>query len=88
MFHLAEYHYAALPKRPYRARAVSAAPGSGGWLDFTDIEYDDSDFERLGKDFEYEAGVAPRPVGSADARLFRAAAAVGYATRWMARERR
>ena len=87
MFHLAEYLYTELPRRPYRARAVYAA-GAGSWLDFDDIECDDGDFYLIGKDFDERFKIRVEPVGSAPSRLFRAVEAVDYAVGWMRRERR
>ncbi len=88
MFHLAEYLYADLPRRPYRARAVSAPPNAGGWLEFDDIECDDGDFYLIGKDFDAEFKIRVGRVGSAASRLFRAVDAVDFAVDWMRRERR
>ncbi|MGH6653987.1 MAG: AAC(3) family N-acetyltransferase, partial [Actinocrinis sp.] len=88
VFHLAEYLYAELPKRGYRARGSAAAPGSDGWLDFEDIDCDDDDFRLLGKEFEVEFAITARPAGRAPSRLFPAKDAVDFAVGWMRRERR
>lgn len=88
MFHLAEYLYADLPRRGYRARAAWAPPGAGGWLEFDDIECDDGDFYLIGKDFDVAFKIRVSPVGSAPSRLFRAVDAVDFAVGWMRRERR
>lgn len=88
MFHLAEYLYKQLPRREYRARSVLGEPENDWWLRFDDIELDDSDFHRLGKDFETDRKIEPAAVGCGHARLFRASVAVDYAVGWMRRERR
>lgn len=82
VFHLAEYRYRELPTRVYECRVER------GWISFPDIPLDDSDFTRLGEDFERASGLVIRgAVGPARALLFPARAAVEYAVGWMRRER-
>jgi aminoglycoside 3-N-acetyltransferase len=84
MFHLAEYRYAPRPKRRYECR-IADVPGDG-WIEFEDIELDDGEFGRLGKEFEHATGqVRVGPVGHADSRLFGARDAVDFAVQWMRR---
>ncbi|MFF4617413.1 aminoglycoside N(3)-acetyltransferase [Nonomuraea jabiensis] len=82
-FHLAEYRYHPdPPRRNYRA-VVDDGEGRA-WCEFEDVRVDDSDFARLGADFERAVDVRCGPVGAARARLFPLAAAVDYAAAWFA----
>ncbi|MGW0196719.1 aminoglycoside N(3)-acetyltransferase [Nonomuraea sp. NPDC003201] len=85
-FHLAEYRYHPdPPRRSYRA-VVDDGEGRA-WCEFEDVRVDDSDFARLGADFEQAVDVRCGPVGAARARLFPLAAAVDYAAAWFAANR-
>lgn len=97
IFHLAEYRQPNQPLHSYECRVaetgtnpnMEANQTGDGWIVFQDIHLDDSDFGRLGADFERQTGRVHRnAVGNADALLFPARAAVDYAVGWMARERR
>jgi aminoglycoside 3-N-acetyltransferase len=82
VFHLAEYLYRDLPTRDYECRVER------GWISFPDIPLDDSDFIRLGEDFEHASVLVTRgAIGPAQALLFPARDAVEYAVDWMRRER-
>jgi aminoglycoside 3-N-acetyltransferase len=85
-FHLAEYRQ---PDPPYREYACAVAtPDGRRWLAYRDVGLDDSDFGRLGEDFERDTGVVRHGrVGSAPTRLFPVATAVDYAQWWIAANR-
>lgn len=87
--HLAEYR----ARWPSRRHATFASPvtidGARHWLEVDDLDFDDSDFARLGDNLERDAGaVRVGRVGAATARLMRQRALVDYAVEWMSRFRR
>jgi len=81
--HLAEYRAAA----PAKAWTTHASPvvvdGKRTWVLYPDLEGDDSDFERLGRDFAATGGELSRPVGAGTGRLMRIRDVVDFATEWM-----
>ena len=86
--HMAEYR-AALPGR---RRITTGAPvlvdGERRWVSFEDVDWDDSDFERIGADFAADTGLERRgPVGAGEGRLLPQAPLVDYAVAWMERHR-
>lgn len=77
--HLAEY-LADRMKTPITARAPMLVNGSRQWVEFEDIEIDDSSFGLLGSQFEEEtASVQCGTVGGATARLVPQVSIVDYA---------
>ncbi len=84
-FHLAEYRYAERETRQYECR-VADAPADG-WIEFHDIELDDSEFGQIGKEFEHGERTAARVragrAGSAECRLFKVRDAVDFGVAWM-----
>ena len=87
--HLAEYRARWPSKRHARFASPVAIDGARRWLEVDDLDFDDSDFARLGLDFERDSGaVFIGKVGAADARLMRQRALVDYAVDWMGRLRR
>jgi aminoglycoside 3-N-acetyltransferase len=92
VFHLAEYKYQTEIPRMYECRiahgAESAQQAPHEWTRFTDIDFDDADFERLGTNFERKSGTVRRAwVGGAVARLYPARRAVEFAVDWMSAHR-
>ncbi|MDQ6874978.1 MAG: AAC(3) family N-acetyltransferase [Actinomycetota bacterium] len=83
--HLAEY------RRPDPPQAVIGCAiethGKHRWVTYTDVDLDESDFARLGEDFDATGKTTTGTVGSAVARLFRQRDAVDFATGWLARHR-
>lgn len=87
-FHLAEYLVGFIPQRDYEC--VIKYRGGRQWYRYRDVCLDDSDFERLGRDFEgSRAGTCVRqgPVGDAPGRLFSMPDAVDFARAWMSDNR-
>jgi aminoglycoside 3-N-acetyltransferase len=87
--HLGEYRVA----RPDQKKATNGAPviagGERRWVEFEDIELDETDFDRLGADFESDTDVVTvGRVGVGEARLMSQRALVDYATEWFGRNRR
>ena len=76
-FHLAEY------RSGTREEILKGAPimvdGKRCWVEYQDIDYDDTEFETIGLSFEREFAVQKGKIGSADARLFSLREAVDYA---------
>ncbi|MBL8673569.1 MAG: AAC(3) family N-acetyltransferase [Rhodospirillales bacterium] len=87
--HLAE-HRAAWPSKERRTVAGPIlVDGRRQWATFSDIDFDDGDFDDIGHAYEIATGaVAVGPVGRATARLMRQRPLVDFAARWMAANRR
>ena len=80
-FHLAEYR---LPSPRMRTNSCVMATGRGReWVTYETVQLDDSDFARLGHDFETATSLVRQgPVGNARSRLFGLDEAVGFARSW------
>ena len=87
--HLAEYRAHWPSKRHVLFGSPVTIDGERRWLEVEDLDFDDSDFARLGDDFEHDCGtVLVGKVGAASARLMRQRALVDYAVDWIGRFRR
>ena len=87
--HLAEYRARWASKRNTTFASPVTIDGQRRWLEVDDLDFDDSDFARLGDDFEHDTEVVLiGKVGAADARLMRQRALVDYAVGWIGRFRR
>ena len=86
--HLAEYRVTD-PPRTTSQTALLAADGRRVWVEFDDVELDETVFEAIGADFERDHPelVATGLVGSATCRLFKLADAVAYAVPWLTARR-
>ncbi|MFJ8078720.1 aminoglycoside N(3)-acetyltransferase [Streptomyces sp. NPDC096176] len=83
-FHLAEYRTES-PMRTYRC--VVRGPGGGSeWVEYTDVELDDSDFEAVGAAFSWGVERSGQ-LGGRTARLFSIKEAVDHAQGWMTEKR-
>lgn len=82
-FHLGEYRVENPPHRSYGC--VIRRDGGRKWWTYTDVDLDDSDFGRLGADFERASTNRVRTslVGSAECKLLGLRDAVDYAQRWL-----
>ena len=90
-FHLAEYRLVPRRVRPYECLIADEAASASGhaWTGFTDIELDDSDFGKLGRQFARKTKIVRKArVGSAVARLYPLRSAVDFAEQWMRKHRR
>ena len=86
--HLAEYRAEFGGKRVVTVGAPVLVEGARTWLSFEDIHLDESDFSRLGQEFEAVTGsVVVGRVGLATARLMPQRALVDFAVSWMERFR-
>ncbi|MFC9425188.1 aminoglycoside N(3)-acetyltransferase [Streptomyces sp. NPDC056987] len=84
-FHLAEYRPGATT-RSYHC-VVKAPDGSPRWVEYEDVNLDDSDFAAIGAAFPW--GLEQKgQLGGAVGRLFPIKDAVAHATVWMAGKRR
>lgn len=82
--HLAEWRQQE-PPRHVTGSAIRQPDGSARWVEWTDVDEDESDFASIGADFEAETGAAViNTVGNATARLMSQRALVDYATGWLA----
>ncbi|MGH3491233.1 MAG: aminoglycoside N(3)-acetyltransferase [Actinopolymorphaceae bacterium] len=89
--HLAEYRLPGLPSAPHHA-AIHADEGERRWVTWTDVDIDESDFVRLGADFDAAACATGGlltigTVGSAECRLVRQRVVVDFAVRWLSSNR-
>ncbi|MBE1487654.1 aminoglycoside N(3)-acetyltransferase [Plantactinospora soyae] len=84
--HLAEWRQPA-PRRERTGSSVRRSDGTSGWVSWTDVASDESDFPRLGADFEGTGAVRLGVVGNAHARLMPQRNLVDYAVGWMAGHR-
>nr|WP_281279479.1 AAC(3) family N-acetyltransferase [Streptomyces griseorubiginosus] len=82
-FHLGEYRVEEPPHRTYSC--VVLKNGKAEWWTYTDVNLDDSDFSRLGADFERmspSGTVRKGLLGAAECRLLDLRDAVDYAQHW------
>jgi aminoglycoside 3-N-acetyltransferase len=79
--HLAEYR--APGQKPILNGMPAVVDGRPGWYEFPDIEIDSEPFPEIGAAFEETGAVKRGPVGSAECRLFRQRACVGFAANWL-----
>lgn len=87
--HLAEYRAMWPSKRHTTFGSPVLIDGTRRWLEVDDLDFDDSDFARLGEDFERDTGATLiGKVGAASARLMRQRVLVDYAAEWIVRFRR
>ena len=86
--HLAEYRAAWPGQRTIPFGSPVTIGGKRQWLVVDDLAFDDSDFARIGADFERDTGlVAVGRVARAAARLMPQRALVDHAAGWMERHR-
>ncbi|SCG79621.1 aminoglycoside 3-N-acetyltransferase [Micromonospora echinaurantiaca] len=84
--HLAEYRQAA-PPRAATGSSLRQPDGTSRWATWVDVVTDESDFDRLGADFDATGQATTGRVGGATARLMPQPALVDHATAWMAAHR-
>lgn len=81
-FHLAEYMRQDPPTRTYHCFVGTGT--NRRFLDYTDVDLDDSDFDVLGKDMENSTlPIGSGPVGRTTARVIEMKGAVDFATVWL-----
>lgn len=86
--HLCEYRAAFPSKKTMRQGAPMMVDGERKWVEYEDLDWDDSDLLALGDDFERETDeVAVGPAGAGEARLMRQRTLVDYGVAWMERNR-
>jgi aminoglycoside 3-N-acetyltransferase len=82
--HLAEYHAHPVGRRWTRHGGPVLVGGERRWIEWRDLDHDESDFPAIGAALEATGtDVLIGPVGRATARLMRIDALVGFATGWM-----
>jgi aminoglycoside 3-N-acetyltransferase len=84
--HLAEWRQES-PPRATTGSSTRQANGRSQWTTWVDVVTDESDFERLGADFEATGATLIGQVGGATARLMSQRALVDFGTAWMAANR-
>jgi aminoglycoside 3-N-acetyltransferase len=86
--HLAEYRATWPSKRRLRRGAPMLLEGTRQWVEYDDVEIDDSDFPTIGAAYLQAGGVAALgKLGHADAQLFDQRSLVDYAVQWMSSHR-
>ncbi len=87
--HLAEYRAQYRTKKEVINKSPVIQNGRRKWVDFNDIEWDSSDFDRLGDDFLRDAECTRKgKVAKADALLIPQREIVDYAVEWMKKNRK
>lgn len=81
LFHLAEYRAGVRKETTCEAPVIEKEKRV--WKVFKDIEYDDTEFETMGRDFEKKGTVVKGSIGLAESRLFSARKAVDFAVMWL-----
>ncbi|GLH96513.1 hypothetical protein Pa4123_17870 [Phytohabitans aurantiacus] len=84
--HLAEYRQQSPPRGP-SGSSVRQPDGTSRWTTWIDVVIDESDFTRLGKDYEGTGAATIGPVGDATTRLISQRDLVDFATAWLATHR-
>lgn len=85
--HLAEYRASFPEKRWTRLSSPLIVDGERRWVSHPDLEADDRDFERLGREFSASGGETTGAVGAGTGRLMRQRRVVDYAVTWMEQHR-
>lgn len=85
-FHMAETLAGNVPKK--RNGTSMNVDGKAQWVWFDDYDYNDDDFEKIGKDFETEHQVTEGKVGNAPCKLFSIKEGVDFATAWIRQNRK
>lgn len=86
--HLAEYRATYQGRRMIEGALPILVDGQRQWVKTEDIDIDESDFQRIGDDFEREEGMVRRGrVACAEAMLVSQRALVDYAVVWMEKHR-
>jgi aminoglycoside 3-N-acetyltransferase len=86
--HLAEYRADFNGKRTTTNGAPVVVDGERRWIEFEDIDLDETDFARVGRDFETDTdAVTVGTVGIAEARLMRQRSLVDYSITWIEKNR-
>ncbi|GIF67479.1 AAC(3) family N-acetyltransferase [Asanoa ishikariensis] len=84
--HLAEWRQVSAP-RAATGSSVRRPDGTSEWTTWVDVVTDESDFDRVGADFEATGGAVIAQVGGATARLMSQVVLVDFATAWMGTNR-
>ncbi|RKN32400.1 AAC(3) family N-acetyltransferase [Micromonospora musae] len=84
--HLAEWRQKS-PPRAVTGSSVRQPDGTSQWTTWVDIVADESDFDRLGADFEAAGAAVIGQVGGATAQLMSQPVLVDFATAWMSANR-
>lgn len=84
-FHMAETLLDKMPKK--RTGASVEENGERKWIWFDDCDYDPSDFEKIGGNYEKLYNVNTGKVGNANCKLFNMKSAVDFSIQWMKNNR-
>ena len=85
--HLAEYRWSGASSRRTTAGGPMIVDGERRWVNYEDIDHDESDFAAIGEAFERAHNIQIGRVGEAQARLVSQPKVVDFARRWMDAER-
>ena len=86
--HLAEFRARYPSRKVIKCGAPIIVDGERRWVEYDDVEYDDSDFAQIGSRFTDEDGSVRRgPVASGTAMLMSQRSLVDFATKWMEENR-
>ena len=85
-FHMAEVLAGNVPMKPNGASMLIS--GKRKWVWFDDHNYNDDDFEKIGKDLEKEHCVTEGAVGNAHCKIFSIRDGIDFATSWVQQNRK
>ena len=85
-FHMAETLAGNVPKK--RNGTSMILDRKAQWVWFDDYDYNDDDFEKIGRDFEKEHQVTEGKVGNAPCKLFSIRDGIDFATAWIQQNRK
>jgi aminoglycoside 3-N-acetyltransferase len=86
--HLAESRSKNAGSKTTQAQAPLLVDGQRQWVTFTDVDYDDEDFAKIGEEFEAQADqLRVAKIGYGEGRLFRQRLLVDYAVKWIEEHR-
>lgn len=85
--HLAEYRSEFPGKKSITQGSPIMVDGVRRWVEYSELDWDDTDFEQLGADFAAAELETRGPVGAGTARLMRQRDLVDFAVRWFPEHR-
>jgi aminoglycoside 3-N-acetyltransferase len=76
------------PDKPWiTTGSAMMVDGKRQWVTYRALDVDDSDFERIGTDYEAQHPISVGHVGNAEVRFFRQRPIVDFAVEWMEHNR-
>ena len=86
--HLAEYRSTYPGKRYFETGSSVLVDGEQRWVQYEVLDFQDDDFEELGKAFDLARNIEICEIGQTEVRLFKQRALVDFAVLWMETNRK